>query len=234
MSNSIETLAVPFIDRPALEAGRRRRPVSGDSSPTATTNSRQPPANSQAVDHYKLAHRRRFITYEEMLDVIEVATASRRDRFWRLNLRCCQSSTSGCRRAGPSEQAFASGLLAAHSSQGIKPTRGQSCRGNRPGRVAHRRRLARDVLSVEDQELAGVGLLFVLLLLAGALRLAAHSRLPRYAAGLSPFFRCWEGIVRSEPGPTSPPRNRAGLRPDLIGFILFAGQFWALRPSRGT
>ena len=50
-------------------AGRRR---SVASSPTATTSSRRKRATlAVAIDEYKLVHRRRFITYEEMLCVVK-------------------------------------------------------------------------------------------------------------------------------------------------------------------
>jgi hypothetical protein len=71
MSMSPELIAVPFIDRRNHDAGatptRERRQF------TNSHDELSPAARelAQAVDHYKLAHRRRFITYEEMLDVVE-------------------------------------------------------------------------------------------------------------------------------------------------------------------
>ena len=65
-----ERSAIPFVDRRSYEAGaapgRERRQF---------TNSHEelsPEAReiAQAVDEYKLTRRRRFITYEEMLDVM--------------------------------------------------------------------------------------------------------------------------------------------------------------------
>jgi len=71
MSQATETLSPGFIDRrshrPGAEApGRERRQF------TNSYDELSPAAQelAQAIDSYKLAHRRRFITYEEMLKVI--------------------------------------------------------------------------------------------------------------------------------------------------------------------
>lgn len=61
----------PFIDRrhadtPAQPVGRERRQFV-DSHDELSPEARDLAA---AVDQYKLVHRRRFITYEELLDVI--------------------------------------------------------------------------------------------------------------------------------------------------------------------
>ena len=71
MSQGLETPVAPFVDRRNSDAG----------SPPACerrqfTNSHEglsPEAGelAQAIDGYKLRHRRRFITYEEMLAVIK-------------------------------------------------------------------------------------------------------------------------------------------------------------------
>jgi len=70
MSVALESSLTPFVDRRRPEGtsvpGRERRQF---------TNSHEElsPAARElalAVDAYKLAHRRRFITYEEMLGVI--------------------------------------------------------------------------------------------------------------------------------------------------------------------
>jgi len=61
----------PFIDRrhgetPAQPVGRERRQFT-NSHEELSPDARELAA---AVDQYKLLHRRRFITYEELLDVI--------------------------------------------------------------------------------------------------------------------------------------------------------------------
>ncbi len=71
MNAVIESSDQPFVDRRNYEAGaepppRERRQF---------TNSHEglsPDARelALAIDHYKLAHRRRFVTYEEMLNVV--------------------------------------------------------------------------------------------------------------------------------------------------------------------
>jgi hypothetical protein len=58
-----------FVDRRGNSAGPpgvERRQF------TSTPNSERPEVNelAEAVDNYKLRHRRRFITYEELYDVI--------------------------------------------------------------------------------------------------------------------------------------------------------------------
>ncbi len=70
MSHTIQPPA--FIDRRSNEAGA----VSLGSERRQFTNSHSelsPDANelAQAIDTYKLIHRRRFITYEEMLSVVK-------------------------------------------------------------------------------------------------------------------------------------------------------------------
>lgn len=68
------------VDLPATQAFLDRR--IGDNGGAHTRERRQfvdshtalsPDASelAQAIDHYKLAHRRRFITYEEMLSVVK-------------------------------------------------------------------------------------------------------------------------------------------------------------------
>jgi hypothetical protein len=68
----VEASQAPFVDR--------RRPQSEGVSPARErrqfANSYEelsPPARElgEAIDEYKLVHRRRFITYEELLSVIE-------------------------------------------------------------------------------------------------------------------------------------------------------------------
>jgi hypothetical protein len=73
MSPTFATSVEPFVDRrnyaalPATNSQRERRQF---------TNSHEelsPEARelAQAIDSYKLVHRRRFITYEEMLAVVK-------------------------------------------------------------------------------------------------------------------------------------------------------------------
>lgn len=69
MLQATETL--PFVDRRATTSngvpGRERRQFTNSHSELS------PAARelAQAIDHYKLQHRRRFITFEEMLAVIQ-------------------------------------------------------------------------------------------------------------------------------------------------------------------
>ena len=70
MTPAAETPTVPFVDRRAPVAsettGLERRQFANsydELSPEAADLAR-------AIDQYKLHHRRRFITYEEMLSVI--------------------------------------------------------------------------------------------------------------------------------------------------------------------
>lgn len=71
MTATIDEVAVPFVDRRSAESGaapgRERRQF------TNSHDELSPAARelAQAVDRYKLVHRRRFITYEEMLGVVE-------------------------------------------------------------------------------------------------------------------------------------------------------------------
>ncbi|MHB1038218.1 MAG: hypothetical protein ACYC35_27615 [Pirellulales bacterium] len=72
MSHGLETPAGSFIDRRSYDAGRvppfyeRRQFVNSheDLSPAAREL-------ADAIDGYKLRHRRRFVTYEEILSVVE-------------------------------------------------------------------------------------------------------------------------------------------------------------------
>ncbi|MFO1023361.1 MAG: hypothetical protein U0903_22115 [Planctomycetales bacterium] len=72
MSTSIEERLTQFIDRRqttpggATPSGGERRQFS------SSRNSGRPEVTelAEAVDQYKLRHRRRFITYEELYDVI--------------------------------------------------------------------------------------------------------------------------------------------------------------------
>ena len=72
MSSSYATALEPFVDRRGLSGqagppGHERRQFSNtydDLSPEAREL-------GQAIDSYKMMHRRRFITYEEMLSVMK-------------------------------------------------------------------------------------------------------------------------------------------------------------------
>ncbi len=70
MSQTAETIAPSFVDRRRNEVPdtvvRERRQFANSHQDLS------PPAQelAAAIDRYKLVHRRRFITYEEMLDVI--------------------------------------------------------------------------------------------------------------------------------------------------------------------
>jgi hypothetical protein len=70
MSQGLETQPAPFVDRRTPEGSEsvphERRQFANshdDLSPDAAELAR-------AIDGYKLRHRRRFVTYEEMLDVV--------------------------------------------------------------------------------------------------------------------------------------------------------------------
>ncbi len=68
---AVESLEIPFVDRRSYESGtnplRERRQFT-NSHDELTPEAREV---ALAVDQYKLARRRRFITYEEMLDVMK-------------------------------------------------------------------------------------------------------------------------------------------------------------------
>jgi hypothetical protein len=70
MSQGVKTEAVPFVDRRSPSGtdheGRERRQF-------ANSHDELSPAAAElaiAIDGYKLRHRRRFLTYEEMLEVM--------------------------------------------------------------------------------------------------------------------------------------------------------------------
>ena len=72
MNAVVENPASPFVDRRNYEAGttqptRERRQFT-NSHEELTLEARE---LARAIDEYKLLHRRRFITYEEMLGVIK-------------------------------------------------------------------------------------------------------------------------------------------------------------------
>ena len=73
MSHVVESPVTPFLDRRAPHdegeyTGRERRQFTNshdDLSPDAREL-------AEAIDNYKLQHRRRFITFEEMLHVMKL------------------------------------------------------------------------------------------------------------------------------------------------------------------
>lgn len=71
MTSSYATALEPFVDRRSSTsqgpAGQERRQF-GNSYDDLSPEAR---ALGQAIDSYKLMHRRRFITYEEMLSVVK-------------------------------------------------------------------------------------------------------------------------------------------------------------------
>ena len=72
MSSMVPALAAPFVDRRNYEAApARMQAASGGNSPTATTTSRPTRELAVAIDRYKLLHRRRYITYEEIMGVVK-------------------------------------------------------------------------------------------------------------------------------------------------------------------
>jgi len=72
MSQGLETRSGPFLDRRDSDAnptppGVERRQFT-NSHEGLSPNARE---LAVAIDEYKIRHRRRFITYEEMLSVVE-------------------------------------------------------------------------------------------------------------------------------------------------------------------
>jgi hypothetical protein len=72
MSSTVENDATKFVDRRSYE-GAAQLPINERRQFTNTHEGLSPEARelALAIDHYKLAHRRRFITYEEMLNVVK-------------------------------------------------------------------------------------------------------------------------------------------------------------------
>lgn len=71
MSAATEMANVPFVDRRSYEGGEspaRERRQFTNSYDELSPEARQ---LAMAVDQYKMSHRRRFITYEEMLEVVK-------------------------------------------------------------------------------------------------------------------------------------------------------------------
>jgi len=79
MSLTTQSTPMPFVDRRnadsvVLPSGRERRQFS-DAHLVELSPAAQELAN--AVDNYKLMHRRRFVTYEEILNVVKALGYSR-------------------------------------------------------------------------------------------------------------------------------------------------------------
>jgi hypothetical protein len=76
MSPTFDTAVEPFVDRrnyagpgsASREAPQRERRQFTNSYEELSPEARE---MAQAIDSYKLMHRRRFITYEEMLSVVK-------------------------------------------------------------------------------------------------------------------------------------------------------------------
>jgi hypothetical protein len=72
MSPTFDTAVEPFVDRRNYTIGSGAQPR--DRRQFANTHeelSSEARELAQAIDGYKLMHRRRFITYEEMLSVVK-------------------------------------------------------------------------------------------------------------------------------------------------------------------
>jgi len=72
MSQGLETLSDPFVERRSYDAAGRS-PACERRQFTNSHEGLSPDAQelANAIDGYKLHHRRRFITYEEMLAVVK-------------------------------------------------------------------------------------------------------------------------------------------------------------------
>jgi hypothetical protein len=71
MSQALDSSPTTFVDRRAHDASPR--PVTQERRQFVDRHEASSPEArelAQAIDEYKLRHRRRFITYEEMLSVI--------------------------------------------------------------------------------------------------------------------------------------------------------------------
>jgi len=72
MSQGLESCPQPFVDRRSYDPVMR--PPVGERRQFANSHQELSPEARElalAIDEYKLRHRRRFITYEEMLSVIQ-------------------------------------------------------------------------------------------------------------------------------------------------------------------
>ena len=71
MQTVLEQQNSSFIDRRAgMEAGRQAGPERRQFSASVSATRPEIAELSEAVDQYKLRHRRRFITFEELYDVM--------------------------------------------------------------------------------------------------------------------------------------------------------------------
>ena len=72
MSQLLESAADPFVDRRSYDPGvghpLKERRQFANTYDELSSDARE---LASAIDEYKLLHRRRFITYEEMLNVIK-------------------------------------------------------------------------------------------------------------------------------------------------------------------
>lgn len=72
MNQTLEQKPAPFVDRRGEEQpGRPDGPERRQFSNSHTAERPEVAELAQAVDRYKLQHRRRFITYAELFQVIE-------------------------------------------------------------------------------------------------------------------------------------------------------------------
>lgn len=71
MNQTLEQKPAPFIDRRNSDAGRPDGPERRQFRNSHDGESPQVAELAEAVDRYKLQHRRRFITYAELFQVIE-------------------------------------------------------------------------------------------------------------------------------------------------------------------
>lgn len=72
MDTAVEQNSRTFVDRRSTQREERPFGVPERRQFRSSPNSSRPEVNelAEAVDHYKLTHRRRFITYEELFNVI--------------------------------------------------------------------------------------------------------------------------------------------------------------------
>ena len=71
MSPGLETARESFIDRRSYDISHALRLWSGPVADSFDNLSPEAQELGQAIDQYKLSHRRRFITYEETLSVLK-------------------------------------------------------------------------------------------------------------------------------------------------------------------
>jgi hypothetical protein len=73
MSQGLETPTAPFVDRRTYDPSQP--PPACERRQFANSHEELSPEArelAQAIDEYKIRHRRRFITYEEMLSVVRL------------------------------------------------------------------------------------------------------------------------------------------------------------------